>query len=87
MTIQPSKDNSTSKVRRGAYDTASTSTVCECMCKDHSGCVSALFIAVIGGSLSTSGRTQIEAGSTTVLGVGPAPVDLVNVVTSEQKLL
>lgn len=46
-----------------------------------------MFIAVIGGSLSTSGRTQIEAGSTTVLGVGPAPVDLVNVVTSEQKLL
>ncbi|EOR00395.1 hypothetical protein E3P81_03395 [Wallemia ichthyophaga] len=44
-------------------------------------------VNVCAKTIQDAGRTQIEAGSTTVLGVGPAPVDLVNVVTSEQKLL
>lgn len=34
-----------------------------------------------------SGRTQIAAGSRTVLGIGPAPVKLVNQVTGHLKLL
>lgn len=34
-----------------------------------------------------AGRTQIEAGTTTVLGVGPAPKSLVNQVTGNLKLL
>ncbi|TIB79818.1 PTH2-domain-containing protein [Wallemia mellicola] len=42
---------------------------------------------VCARSIQDAGRTQIEAGSTTVLGIGPAPVDLVNMVTSNQKLL
>jgi PTH2 family peptidyl-tRNA hydrolase len=37
--------------------------------------------------ISDAGRTQIEAGSLTVLGVGPAPKSLVDQVTSHLKLL
>ncbi|KAJ8586828.1 peptidyl-tRNA hydrolase [Rhizopogon salebrosus TDB-379] len=38
-------------------------------------------------SILDAGRTQIAAGSRTVLGIGPAPVDLVNQVTGHLKLL
>lgn len=34
-----------------------------------------------------AGRTQIEAGSKTVLGIGPAPVELIDTVTKHLKLL
>ncbi|KAK2780249.1 mitochondrial peptidyl-trna hydrolase [Colletotrichum kahawae] len=37
--------------------------------------------------IADAGRTQIEAGSLTVLGVGPAPKSLVDQVTSHLKLL
>jgi peptidyl-tRNA hydrolase, PTH2 family len=37
--------------------------------------------------IQDAGRTQIEAGSMTVLGVGPAPRSLVDQVTSHLKLL
>lgn len=38
-------------------------------------------------SILDAGRTQIAAGSRTVLGIGPAPVDLINQVTGHLKLL
>jgi len=38
-------------------------------------------------AIRDAGRTQIAAGSQTVLGVGPAPVHLVNQVTGKLKLL
>jgi peptidyl-tRNA hydrolase, PTH2 family len=37
--------------------------------------------------IQDAGRTQIEAGSLTVLGVGPAPKSLVDKVTGNLKLL
>lgn len=37
--------------------------------------------------IADAGRTQIEAGSLTVLGVGPAPQSLVDKVTGHLKLL
>jgi len=37
--------------------------------------------------IQDAGRTQIEAGSMTVLGVGPAPKSLVDKVTGHLKLL
>lgn len=37
--------------------------------------------------IQDAGRTQIEAGSVTVLGVGPAPKSLVDAVTGHLKLL
>jgi peptidyl-tRNA hydrolase, PTH2 family len=37
--------------------------------------------------IQDAGRTQIEAGSMTVLGVGPAPKSLVDKVTGGLKLL
>jgi PTH2 family peptidyl-tRNA hydrolase len=37
--------------------------------------------------IQDAGRTQIEAGSLTVLGVGPAPKSLVNEITGHLKLL
>ena len=40
-----------------------------------------------GGTDAHSGRTQIAAGSRTVLGIGPAPVRLINQVTGQLKLL
>lgn len=38
-------------------------------------------------TIQDAGRTQIEAGSMTVLGVGPAPKSLVDQVTGKLKLL
>ncbi|KAG1784266.1 peptidyl-tRNA hydrolase PTH2-domain-containing protein [Suillus placidus] len=38
-------------------------------------------------SILDAGRTQIAAGSRTVLGIGPAPIDLINQVTGRLKLL
>ncbi|KAK7064408.1 peptidyl-tRNA hydrolase 2 [Favolaschia claudopus] len=38
-------------------------------------------------SIQDAGRTQIEAGSRTVLGIGPAPVELINRVTGKLRLL
>ncbi|EPQ60945.1 peptidyl-tRNA hydrolase [Gloeophyllum trabeum ATCC 11539] len=38
-------------------------------------------------SIRDAGRTQIAAGSRTVLGIGPGPARLVNQVTSRLKLL
>lgn len=37
--------------------------------------------------IQDAGRTQIEAGSMTVLGVGPAPKSLVDQITGGLKLL
>lgn len=37
--------------------------------------------------IKDAGRTQIEAGSMTVLGVGPAPKSLVDEITGHLKLL
>ncbi|KAH9176962.1 peptidyl-tRNA hydrolase II domain-containing protein [Lactarius sanguifluus] len=38
-------------------------------------------------SIQDAGRTQVEAGSRTVLGIGPAPVELINQVTGHLRLL
>jgi len=38
-------------------------------------------------SIQDAGRTQVAAGSRTVLGIGPAPVELVNEVTGRLRLL
>ncbi|QRV86582.1 peptidyl-tRNA hydrolase 2 [Ceratobasidium sp. AG-Ba] len=38
-------------------------------------------------SIQDAGRTQIAAGSRTVLGIGPGPVSLINQVTGKLKLL
>jgi len=38
-------------------------------------------------SIQDGGRTQVAAGSKTVLGIGPAPVKIINQVTGKLKLL
>ncbi|KAI0343918.1 PTH2-domain-containing protein [Trametopsis cervina] len=38
-------------------------------------------------SILDAGRTQIAAGSRTVLGIGPAPIELINKVTGKLRLL
>ncbi|TCD70056.1 hypothetical protein EIP91_005037 [Steccherinum ochraceum] len=38
-------------------------------------------------SIQDAGRTQIAAGSRTVLGIGPAPVEIINKVTGKLRLL
>ncbi|KAH9996579.1 peptidyl-tRNA hydrolase [Russula vinacea] len=38
-------------------------------------------------SIQDAGRTQVKAGSRTVLGIGPAPVELINQVTGRLRLL
>jgi PTH2 family peptidyl-tRNA hydrolase len=44
-------------------------------------------LGVTAEVIADAGRTQIDAGSLTVLGVGPAPEGLVNQVTGHLKLL
>lgn len=44
-------------------------------------------LGVTAEVIADAGRTQIDAGSLTVLGVGPAPESLVNQVTGHLKLL
>ncbi|GAA5908668.1 aminoacyl-tRNA hydrolase [Sporobolomyces salmoneus] len=44
-------------------------------------------LGICARSIQDAGRTQVAAGSTTVLGIGPAPVRLVNQVTGNLKLL
>ncbi|GAA6062698.1 hypothetical protein JCM10212_004756 [Sporobolomyces blumeae] len=48
---------------------------------------SAQSLGICARSIQDAGRTQVAAGSTTVLGVGPAPVRLINQVTGNLKLL
>lgn len=47
----------------------------------------ALDLGITAEVIQDAGRTQIEAGSLTVLGVGPAPKSLVDKVTGHLKLL
>ena len=42
---------------------------------------------VITSMIRDAGRTQIAAGSQTVLGVGPGPVDVVDEITGHLKLM
>ncbi|KZT52777.1 PTH2-domain-containing protein [Calocera cornea HHB12733] len=44
-------------------------------------------LSLCARTIQDAGRTQIAAGSRTVLGIGPAPVRLVNQVTGKLKLL
>ncbi len=44
-------------------------------------------LGVTAEVIADAGRTQIEAGSITVLGVGPAPKSMVDKVTGHLKLL
>ncbi|ORX56433.1 peptidyl-tRNA hydrolase II [Hesseltinella vesiculosa] len=47
----------------------------------------ALSLNMTAQSICDAGRTQIAAGSRTVLGIGPGPVELINQVTGHLKLL
>ncbi|KAF2089863.1 PTH2-domain-containing protein, partial [Saccharata proteae CBS 121410] len=47
----------------------------------------ALSLGLCAQVIHDAGRTQIAAGSATVLGIGPAPLSLVNQVTGHLKLL
>lgn len=44
-------------------------------------------LGIVSEVIQDAGRTQIEAGSLTVLGIGPAPKSLVDKVTGELQLL
>ena len=41
---------------------------------------------VVYGVVRDAGRTQIESGTATVVGIGPAPIDIVNKLTGHLKL-
>lgn len=47
----------------------------------------AVSLGVCARVIHDAGRTQIASGSATVLGVGPAPEGVVNMVTGQLKLL
>ncbi|GAA5862465.1 hypothetical protein JCM8547_002073 [Rhodosporidiobolus lusitaniae] len=48
---------------------------------------SAQSLGLCARSIQDAGRTQVDPGTTTVLGIGPAPVRIVNQVTSNLRLL
>ncbi|GAA5830986.1 hypothetical protein JCM11251_005101 [Rhodosporidiobolus azoricus] len=48
---------------------------------------SATSLGLCARSIQDAGRTQVDPGTTTVLGIGPAPVRVVNQVTSHLRLL
>ncbi|BGP29502.1 hypothetical protein JCM10296v2_001241 [Rhodotorula toruloides] len=48
---------------------------------------SAKSLGVCARSIQDAGRTQVDPGTTTVLGIGPAPVRVVNQVTGHLRLL
>ncbi len=50
-------------------------------------CRKARAMGVTAEVIQDAGRTQIEAGSMTVLGVGPAPKSVVDQITGHLKLL
>jgi peptidyl-tRNA hydrolase len=50
-------------------------------------CATAREIGLVGCIIHDAGRTQIAAGSATVLAVGPGPKSLVDAVTGHLKLL
>jgi peptidyl-tRNA hydrolase, PTH2 family len=47
----------------------------------------AISLGIVAEVIADAGRTQIEAGSYTVLGIGPAPTSVINQVTGHLKLL
>ncbi len=47
----------------------------------------AISLGVVAEVIADAGRTQIASGSYTVLGIGPAPKSVVDVVTGQLKLL
>lgn len=47
----------------------------------------AMSLGLVARIVRDAGRTQIPAGSATVLGVGPGPKGVVDVVSGELKLL
>ena len=47
----------------------------------------AMSLGLVAEVIADAGRTQIEAGSHTVLGIGPAPKSVVDVVTGHLRLL
>jgi len=47
---------------------------------------SAMSLRLTAKTIQDAGRTEVPAGSTTVLGIGPAPVSQINIVTGHLKL-
>ena len=47
----------------------------------------AISLGLVAEVIADAGRTQIEAGSHTVLGIGPAPKSVIDQVTGKLKLL
>jgi len=47
----------------------------------------AVSLGIVAEVIADAGRTQIASGSRTVLGIGPAPMSVVNQVTGDLKLL
>ena len=47
----------------------------------------AISLGLVAEVIADAGRTQIEAGSYTVLGIGPGPLSVINSVTGHLKLL
>lgn len=47
----------------------------------------AMSLGLVAEVIQDAGRTQIEAGSRTVLGIGPGPKSIIDKVTKELKLL
>jgi len=47
----------------------------------------AISMGLVAEVIADAGRTQIEAGSHTVLGIGPGPISVINGITGHLKLL